>query len=358
MRKILQTGFLLFVFTILFSPTALAQNKIKVTPAPTAKPTIKLPVFMIGSSQVVDKPINGDLMISGGQINITSNVNGDTYVAGGQINIGGTINGNLIVAGGNITISAKVLKNIIVAGGQVKIDSLAEIGGYVLAGAGQVDLLGHFSGPVKVGAETLIVGEKAIIDGNLEADVSKSNISSTSKIIGETRIKIHEIKQQPVKQLNQWQQLGYSKTIFSFLSGLVVLLILVKLFGQKIRQIDTTNSIWPSIGLGLIVLITTPFVFLILMITVIGIPLSLITLAGYLVSLYLSRSVASLLIGSFISKKWHFKTDNYYLQGFIGLLLLTLIELIPFVGGLVKFIVLLLGLGIIFKNLHLYFSNK
>jgi hypothetical protein len=349
MRKISLIGLVLFVLSFLFSPTVLAQAK--------TKTTVKLPVFMAGENQIVDKPIDGDLMISGGQIKITSDIKGDVYIAGGQVEISGVTNGNLIIIGGSITISGKVLKNVIVGGGQVKMDNSADVGGYVLVGGGKVDLLGHFSGPVKVGAGDLSVGEKAILDSNLEADVGTTNISATSKIIGEKNIRIHETKK-PEKQVNIGQQFTYGKEIFSFLSRLVVLLVLVKLLGQKIINISSKNSFWSNIGLGLVVLIVTPFLMLMLMITFIGMPLSGIVLSTYLVGLSLSGIVASILAGNYISQKGYIKTNNLYFQGFVGLLLITLLGLIPFIGWPIKFIALLFGLGIIFDSLRKYFSNK
>lgn len=312
---------------------------------------------MAGDNQVVNKPIEGDLMIAGGQIKTNSNISGDAYIAGGQVDINGTINGNLIVGGGNITITGKVLKNVIVGGGQVKIDSQAEIGGYVLAGGGTVDLQGNFLGPVKVGGGSLVIGEKAIINQGLEADVSKSDVALSSKIMGEKNIRIYETKK-PEKQVDQWKQLGYVGEIFSFLSKLIILLILIKIFGQKIKQISDTNSFWSMMGWGLITLIVTPILILMMMMTVIGIPLAVITLITYSICLYLTGIIISILVGHFMSEKGYLKVKNHYLQGIVGLLLLTLVGLIPVVGGLVKFIVLLLGLGFIFKNLKMAVLKK
>lgn len=349
MRKIFFVGFLTLFWTVLFTPTVWAQNK--------TKTTANLPIFMAGNNQTVDKDIDRDVMISGSQVRTASSIAGDAYIAGGQIDINGMIDGNLIVAGGNVTVSGKVSKNVIVAGGQVRIEETAEVGGYVLAGGGTVSLMGHFLGPVKVGAASLIVGEKAILEGNLEADVSKSEVALSSKINGEKKINIYETKQTE-RQVNQWRQLGFVKEIFSFLGKLLILLIVVKFFSQKIKEINFKNSILLTIGLGLVFLIVTPFLVFILMTTMVAIPLSLIILAIYLVSLYLSGIVVSILVGNFISKKGYLKTNNHYLQGLIGLLLLTLVGLIPFVGGLIKFVVLLLGLGVIFNSLQMCFSKK
>ena len=337
------------MMTFLFPANVFAQVK--------PKTIVKLPMFTAGEILTIDKPIEGDLMIAGQKVKIVSNVNGDTYVAGGEVEISGEIKGNLIVAGGKVTIGGKVAKNLIMVGGQVMVSDLATIGGYVLAGGNKLDLLGNFSGPVKVGAKELWIGEKAVINGNLEADVNKSNISSTAKIIGEKKIQIHEIKQ-PEKESYLLRKYA-SKAIFSFLSKLVLVLVLVKLLGGKIINLSTKNSFWSNFGLGLIVLIVTPFLMLILVATLIGISLSGIILSLYLVFLSLAGAVAAIIIGNYISQKGYIKTNNLYLQGFIGLLVLTLLGFLPsFIGLIARFIFFLFGLGILFNGLKQYLFNK
>lgn len=311
---------------------------------------------MASDNQVIDKPIDGDLMVGGGQIKISSNIQGDVYAGGGQIEIGGVINGNLIVGGGNIVISGKVLKNVIVGGGQVKFDNTANIGGYVLAGGGKVDLLGQFAGPVKVGARDLMVGEKAVINGNLEADIASAEVSPTSKIEGVKKIQIHEIKQNEKQVIGR--KFAFSREIFTFLSRLVLVLVLVKLLGKKMVSTDIKKSFWSNVGLGLIVLVVTPFLMLMLLISFIGIPLSGIILLLYILFLSLSGVVTSILMGNFVYQKGYIKNENLYIQGIVGLFLLSVLGLIPFVGAIVKLISLVFGLGIIFNGLRNNFSNK
>jgi hypothetical protein len=348
MKKIFLTSFWVFIFTILFTSGALAQSK--------TKAIVKLPTFMAGEAQVVDKDIDGDLMVAGRQVKITSNVKGDAYVAGRDVEVTGNIDGDLVVAGMNVTISGKVLKNLIMAGGQIIITDSATIGGYVLTGGNKVDLLGDFSGPVRLGAGTLVVGQKAIINGSLEADVNKSEIASDSKITGEKNIRIHEVKKQEVNR-NEIKQIGYAGKIISFLSKLLILLVFVKLFGQRFKQIDIKGSFWSAMGNGLLLLVEVPLLFLILLVTVIAAPLSMIILNAYLLTVYLSSIVVSILIGTYIAEKINLKT-NIYLNGIFGLMLITLIKLIPMVGGLVSLIIFLLGTGVVFKSLKIYFSKQ
>ncbi len=340
MKKISLVGFLLFVFGIVFTPNVLAQAK--------AKTLVKLPTFVAGEIQLLDKPVEGDLMVAAKELKIVTDISGDAYIAGGEVEIDGTVGGNLIVAGGEVKVLGKVAKNLIMAGGKVEVGELAEIGGYTLTGGQEISLLGKFMGPVKLGAKSLVVGQKAIINGKLEADVTKSEISSDSKIIGEKNIRIHEVKNPEIEK-NQFKKIGYVGKLISFLSKLLVLLVLVKFFGKKINQINTKNSFWANIGLGLMLLIMTPFAMLILAVTIIGIPLSLILLAIYLLSLYLSTMITSVVVGKYIFVKNKFQ-ENIYLQSIVGLLIISLLKLIPVVGGLTQLIVILFGVGIIFRS--------
>jgi len=347
MKKILLSTVLMFVFTILFTSNTLAQTK--------TKTLVALPKFVAGDIELIDKPITGDLMAAGKELKVVSNVNGDVYVAGGKVEVGGNIGGNLIVVGGEVKVLGKVAKNLIMAGGKVEVGEKAEIGGYVLAGGQEINLLGKFMGPVKLGAETLMVGQKSIINGNLEADVTKSEVATTSKIVGEKNIRIHEVKKPEIEK-NQMKQIGYARKVVSFLSKLLVLLIFVKLFGNKIKQTDLKNSFWANIGLGLVVLMVAPFLIILSMITIVAMPLAMIGLVIYFLAIYLSSVVVSVIVGNYVFAKNKFK-ENVYLQGIVGLLIISLLGLIPVVGALTKLLVLLMGVGIIFKSLKM-FSKK
>jgi len=340
MKKIFLTGFLIFVFTVLFTPSVLAQTK--------NKTLVTLPTFKAGDIELIDKPIAGDLMLAGKELKIVTDISGDVYVAGGEIEIDGSVGGNLIVAGGKVKVLGKVAKNLIVAGGKVEVGELAEIGGYTLTGGQEINLLGKFMGPIKLGAKSLMVGQKAIINGNLEADVTTSEISSDSKIVGEKNIKIHEVKKPEIEK-NQFKKIGYAGKFISFLSKLLVLLVFIKFFGKKINPTNIKDSFLANIGFGLMLLIMAPFVMLILAITIIGLPLSLILLVIYFLSLYLSTLITSIVIGKYIFIKNKFK-ENIYLQSIVGLFVISLLGLIPVVGGLIKLTAVLFGVGIIFRS--------
>jgi hypothetical protein len=107
----------------------------------------------------------------------------------------------------------------------------------------------------------------------------------------------------------------------------------------KLRQDPGLTALW---GIGGIVAIIFGTVFL--AITLIGIPLiPLLSLSAVVTSLFGSLGVA-LFVGESLDKNAKQPTSQQFL---IGLVILTVLALIPFVGGLVVFLINLFGLGVI-----------
>ena len=98
-------------------------------------------------------------------------------------------------------------------------------------------------------------------------------------------------------------------------------------------------------GIGFVALVFIPVLSIILMITGILTALGVISLVLYGLFLYLASIVATLYIAKSL-----FPNMNNYLRYFLTLLFISILRLIPIIGGLVAFIVLCLGLGLI---LHL-----
>jgi hypothetical protein len=107
----------------------------------------------------------------------------------------------------------------------------------------------------------------------------------------------------------------------------------------KVRQSPGLTALW---GLGAIVSII--FVSVFLAITLIGIPLIPLISLGTVVASFVGSLGVALFVGQLIKNDG----ERSVLQQFlIGLAILTGLALIPFVGGLVVFLVNLLGLGVI-----------
>ncbi len=93
--------------------------------------------------------------------------------------------------------------------------------------------------------------------------------------------------------------------------------------------------------------VATPIALIIVGLTMIGLPLALIGLVLYLVALYLAKILTADLLGRSLLG-WPEETPRRALPALaLGLALLLVAGLIPWLGDLVGFVALLLGLGLL-----------
>jgi hypothetical protein len=80
-------------------------------------------------------------------------------------------------------------------------------------------------------------------------------------------------------------------------------------------------------------------------ITLVGIPISLMLLAVYLAAIYLAKLWVGAFLGRILLKPAGATKRDWLLGLLVGLLILTIVGFIPYFGGLVRLIVVCLGLG-------------
>lgn len=347
MKTIKQIAVLLLVLVGLGSRSALAQENRLIM-----APTIKLPVLVAGEEKVITDDIDGDLIGAGGQMRIMSAITGDAYIGGGQVDFDGSVDQDLVIAGGKVTISGRVGKNLIVVGGQVKIEDTAMVGGYVLAAGGEVLINGQIEGPAKIATRKLMLGEIAYVGGKLEADVEEATVAETAQIIGDKNINVHKVETPKSTDRTKEAMRGVAtigKIVF-FLGKLVTLLVLVAFAGKLMTPAGVIlTRFWTTLGWGMVVVIVSPVAMMLLMMSVVGAPLSLISFVVYMVAMYLSSLVVAMAIGNIFSKKGWLPTKNNYLLSIVGLIVISVVTSIPVIGWLINVLVCFLGIGIIFR---------
>jgi len=80
-------------------------------------------------------------------------------------------------------------------------------------------------------------------------------------------------------------------------------------------------------------------------ITLVGIPVFLMLLAVYLARIYLAKIWVGALLGQLLLKRAGATKSDRLLGLLLGLLILTIVEFIPYLGGLIRLGVVCLGLG-------------
>jgi len=332
------------------------------------------PVFLTGNSIVINADVDGDVFAAGQTITVNGKIDGDLLSAGNIIRVNGTINGDARVAASNITVGGKIAGSLtaaaseiqILAGSQVNRDMVAamrgltvsgEIGRHLLGTGENIYLNSPVGGNVKIpSVGSLKVGPGGAIAGSLSyGSKSPAEIDPGSKIGGATDWK--EI--QPQERPQHREGINWLAQLALFASGVLVWGVFTLLFPPVWGTLSETinRSPWASLGWGVLALLVTPLAALLLLITVVGIPISLALMFAYAALLYAGKIVVGDAAGRFLSRRfgWENRVPGIvpFMIGLAGLILLTKI---PIVGTIISIAVISLSMGTI--SLALYNWRK
>lgn len=317
--------------------------------------------YILDSSDIV----SDNLIVGAGMVRINGQVEGDLIVAGGQVQISGLIAGDLIATGGSITLdeTASVGKNLRIAGGQIIINSKTNgninayggevqingpVDGNVVVNAGSFTLNNLVNGSTRIEAGEINLEKKAIIVGDFKySSTNKPNITTTAKIHGKTIILPREEKDtsSPYSSPDFW--VGQLLSVISYwIIGLIVLALVPRALQRHVDNF--ASKFWPNLGLGFVSVIAGVVGFIILAITIIGLPLALICGAVLVVLLYVSKLLFAFYVVQKVGKVEFAKDHNkWYAAGmlFLSIAIINLIGLIPVLGDLFSFVIVIVGLG-------------
>jgi len=317
-------------------------------------------LYVAGGTIIIDGTINGDLIAAGKTIRVNGPVNGSIIAAGGTVNINGEVTHAVRVLGETLNISGTIGRDLLVAGGEVSLASTAKIGSDLLLGAGTALIDGLIKGDINSGVESLTIASTASIQGKLTyISENEANIHSGAQIRGTITHQLPDVKERLAvgthKLPNVGERLltgiGLWGKVIGFLMTLVLGIIIILLAPRRVKAV--TESIrtrpWTSLGWGAIILIFTPIAALIVCITIIGLPLVLITLVLYIIAIYLTQLFVGLLIGQLIIGSSRRVETRAALVGALtlGLAILSLLRLIPYLNFFIGLATVLFGLGAI-----------
>jgi hypothetical protein len=328
--------------------------------------------FAAGATVLLQEPVAGDALLAGGRVESHASIGGDATMAGGEVTIHATVGDDLYLAGGRVEVDALVAGNARIAGGRVRIapetrieggaaitggrvSMAGTVGRYLTLAGGDVTLGGHVGGDVRVYAGELIVQPGTRIDGRLIYRTPRPvKIPADAQIRGGSEHIAASGDSGRDYGVRWWRSENRERIGWLWLAGLALLgLLLIRVFpGFSARTTAVlTHRPWLGLGVGFAVLVCVPAATLIFFITIIGIPVALIALL-----LYLAMLVAAYVVGAqYLADRAlaaarpaaAARTGWRLAALFVALLALALVGGLPLVGGLARFLVLLLGLGAI-----------
>ncbi|MFA5172846.1 MAG: hypothetical protein WC435_00380 [Candidatus Paceibacterota bacterium] len=313
-------------------------------------------LFTAGGNVIISENISDDINALGGSISVLGSSGDDTRIVGGNVLISNNVGGELIVIGGSVNVSSgtSVAGDLVSAGGLVAVNG--NIGGNAKIAGGVININGHIKGNVVVKAdEKITIGENAVIDGNLEYSASSAEslkIEEGAVISGKTtftEIALPKVDAQKAKSFF-FAFIGIFTIykLLAFIISALILFLLFKEFSNSVSKNATQNPL-RLIGKGFVALIVIPAAFILLFITVLGIPLGLLALLSYVLLLFISCIYTNIIFGAWISQLVYKSSTAVvtWKNIIIGSILLAVIVIIPFIGWIIGFLIFLLSLGTI-----------
>jgi len=331
-------------------------------------------LYLAGAQVDLYATVNGDAVIAGGQLNLEGDISGDVIAAGGSISLRGAVADDARLAGGEIRVAGRVGDDFVAAGGRIHISPVARIGGRawisggelridgqvaeeLRASGGRVVITGVVNGNVELWADEIVIEETAVISGNLHYKSShEASIASGARIEGEVRHTLVETDMKPVVASVVFAALA---VLLSIIITAIVLYLLFPDFSLHVCQ-SLRNEPWLSLGVGLAVFAGVPLLGVILFSTALGVWLALILLAIYLVMLLAGYFVGALFVGNAgldLLRKTEVSKALRAIALAIAIFALAVINLVPLLGSLVNWAVLLLGVGALSRQLYLGYRS-
>lgn len=371
-RRLVPLVLLLFLLFLMTAPGAMAATfKRGGTITIPEGQVINDDLYVAGGTVTIEGDVNGDLIVSGGTVIVNGNVKQDLLAAGGTVILNGTVGDDIRAAGGTVTINKTVQDDVVVAGGTIDIQKGSTIRGDLIAAAGDIGLRGRVTGQARISGGSLAISgtvggnlrfegdrlrlsDGARIGGNLTYRApARATISDGARVDGKTAYTRTPRARERREAATAGQIIGAFVFalfwFFVFLIGRLIVGVLFVLMSPNASLTITkmiSDKPWPVLGIGLAVLFVTPFVSLILMFTLVGIPLALIILGLYALAIYLSMIVTGLWLGRLILGSFARNTEPRTIWAMtLGVVILAIVTAIPFLGWLISLVSVVFGLG-------------
>jgi hypothetical protein len=294
--------------------------------------------------------VNGDVLLSGGEVTLLASVGDDARIIGGSIITESNIGRDLAAIGGQIHITGRVGGDAGLVGGVIRLE--APVSGNLRVLGGEIVIDAPVGGNVRVDGGKVTLGENAVIAGDLmyrteEALVAieGSTVRGTVTALPFPRVEAG-IKESLVG-------MAVALPVLRFLSIFLGALLLGLLFRRYAEKLVATATEKPLLefGRGLITMIVLPIASVLLLITLVGAPLGILGLIAFAGIIVYTCFVASILLGSVLVKLVGNRSsyEVSWVTILVGSLAYSLLCFIPVVGIIVQAILFLTALGATLK---------
>ena len=331
--------------------------------------------YFLTAKSDISSTFEKDLFIVSGDSNFTGTVKGDLFVIGGKVNLSGVVEGDVRIIGGEVFVTGELNSDLVVIGGKVKTEPSAKINGQSLLIGGETFVNSHFANTLKIiSAKTIINGEinsspeittqnlifgsnSKINNGATYYAPVKATEESGSNISGQVNFNqiaplkdVSFVKRAIINFVSFWLILKFVTTLLLAF----ILAYIFRIFTKNVVDISLL-SFGKSLLTGLIFIIITPIIIALLLISLIASPIAILITILFIALLMIIPAISGIMVGALIRKL--INKDDKHIIDFstvaIGVVALTFIGFVPYLGDITKFILGLVAIGATARYFHI-----
>ena len=316
-------------------------------------------LIIAGTNGMFNGEVVGDIIAAGMDIAVDGRIDGNVIAAGYMVKVGGHVYRSVRLAGYKLTADGQVRNNLAMAGAMARVGSTCEVGNdvHIMGGivsisgvihgglnvrADEVTIMGRIGEDVRVWCEKLTIEPSAEILGDLiYSSVERATIADGAQIDG-------AVKWQKITRSDSGQLDSFVITALLFVGAFIVGLLMFGLCRTPACAATgvIVANLPKALGVGAVTFIVVPVVLILAMVFVVTIPASLLGLLAYIVLFYVSKLFVAAWLGSrLIRVISSSEPKSCTLSLFIGLLILTILFNVPYLGTIVYLVTVMIGLG-------------
>lgn len=324
------------------------------------------------------------LVVAAEEVRIEGTVDGDLVALAERVRVSGEVTGSVLAVADEVDVTGRIGRTLYVAGGVVRLEG--EVAGPFYGVSEDLTLLGtstvgadaatlgdrvraegrigrdlFFAGDRlevrgRVGRDLMVRGEEvALLDGaqvvgDLDARLRRDRTAEVAPgaTIGGERIE-GPLELDHERRRSRWMTRHFymANLVFivsAFIFGMLVHVVRPQLFASGL---PTTADFFRELGIGFVTIVVVPVAIVVCFATVVGIPVGLIGVFLYLTALFLAMVVVGALVGRALLAPPAGSRSRFGASLLAGLVVLAVVVNLPFVGGLLRIVALMTGVGML-----------
>lgn len=338
-----------------FATSSIAGNAYALGATIVSTASIQGDFSAFGGSIITAAPIGGDAVLGAGSIRIRTTIDGDVRAAGGTITIDEPIGGDLVAFGYALTDEGRIGGDVFIAGVNTTVARGAA--GSVTIYANNVSIGGTIGGDVRIVAGGRVaLSPDTVIHGKLSYEAPEHAIIPPQAVIegGVNYTSASYLPNIGTSRIIDLINMGFFLLV-RILGALLLVGLIAGLFPRfAYRVVERAYSgrvrNWLlTLLLGFAIVVATPILIVLLLLTFVGIGLALLLLFLYALVVGLGLLYAGILLGSVLARRYEHRDRIIWRDGVIGMLILSFITLIPFVGTPLMFLLATYEVGVLLQ---------